>query len=43
MRAGAVVVGTGQAGFEAAASLRSEGYQERVNAEREARRGTLWR
>ena len=30
MSAGTVIVGTGQAGFEAAASLRSEGYQERV-------------
>jgi len=30
MRAGAVIVGGGQAGFEAAASLRSEGFQERI-------------
>ncbi len=30
MRAGTVIVGTGQAGFQVAASLRSEGYQEPV-------------
>lgn len=30
MAAGAVIVGAGQAGFEAAASLRTEGYQERI-------------
>jgi len=30
MRAGTVIVGTGQAGFQTAASLRSEGYQEPI-------------
>src|SRR5271155_1043621 len=30
MRAGTVIVGTGQAGFQVAASLRSEGYQEPI-------------
>ena len=30
MRAGAVIIGAGQAGFEAAASLRSAGYGEHV-------------
>ena len=30
MAGGAVIVGGGQAGFEAALSLRSEGYQEQV-------------
>jgi 3-phenylpropionate/trans-cinnamate dioxygenase ferredoxin reductase subunit len=30
MRAGVVIVGAGQAGFEAAASLRAAGYQERI-------------